>query len=344
MKYNSNILEAFRKAYDADQKYIESWMVNWSYQDTLTSRQLNYKDGLPQSFYEYKEPEDIVEWMNWLKVDKLDQFPKRLMKPLMEKAEAFDRKVVEEYNLSFDFEGYENGLARNNAQDYLLANFYSMNNEEEPKRVLDFGSGFGRQANLWNQMENEDYLHISMDAIPKSYCLQHFYYSNINRPQTEYVFDREGFEMKNSSKGIFHLPTWRFDLIPDNFLDKVIVVQVLQELNEQLVKYVLKEFKRILKPDGALYIRDHGNSWRPTHTLNIDEYIQAEVGFTLEYKMHAVDKREFHGIPRIFRPTKTEVEAQENVGSQQKMLELKRKIDASTGGKLSKLIKKVKGK
>lgn len=344
MEFQKNIYDLFKAVHEADKSYIEPWMVNWSYQDHLTKRDVKYKDGLPQSFYHFNDPKDIGEWMNWLKVEKPDFFQDSLINPLIEKSTSFDRKMIEKHQIDFDFEGYEAGLARNNAQDYIMANMYPMPGPSKGRRVLDFGSGFGRQANLWNQMEDDKYVHISMDAIPKSYCLQHFYYSNIDRPNFEYAILKDELVLDDSSAGIYHIPTWRFDLIPDNYLDKIVVVQVLQEINEKLVKHVLKEFHRVLKPTGSLYIRDHGNSWRPAHKINIDQYLVKNAGFTLEYKMHAVDRKEVHGIPRIFRKTNPEVKKQEQVSMNQIIYEKQREIDSATNGKLKKIFKSLIGK
>ncbi len=341
MGFNKEIFDLFKKAFESDASFIESWMVNWTYQDVRKKRKVNYKGDLPEDFYTFENPQDIVEWMNWLKTDKPVAIQSDIINPLIEKSELFDRNFFKQFDLKFDFDGYQNGIARNNGQDYVLANILNQLNLSDTNRVLDFGSGYGRQANLWNQMNDENYVHISVDAIPKSYCLQHLYYSSMVRPNFDYVIDKNNFKIDQYSKGIYHLPTWRMDLIPDNYLDKILVVQVLPELNEKLVKYIIKEFRRILKPNGLLYIRDHGNSWRPGNKLNIDKYILEEGGFSLEYKMHAIDRKDFHGIPRIFRITKEVVKAQEKVSSKQIFTEFVHQIDAGTNGKLKSVIKKI---
>ncbi len=343
MEYNPSIFNLFKSAFEKDSSFIKEWMVNWTYQDVRKKRKVNYEGDLPEDFYTYDKPEDIIEWMNWLKSDKTDSFNSDEIDPLIKKSTLYDLSFFKKFNLDFDFNGYENGIARNNAHDFILANLFNHINFSKTNRVLDFGSGYGRQANLWNQMNDEDYVHISVDAIPKSYCFQHLYYSAIERPQHDYVLDSE-FKIDENAKGIYHLPTWRMDLIPDNFLDKIMVVQVLPELNERLVKYIVKEFRRILKQEGILYIRDHGNSWRPGNKLNIDNFILNEGGFSLEYKMHAIDRKEFHGIPRIFKITKDEVKLQENVSANQRVTELIHQVDASTNGQLKMAIKKILGK
>lgn len=44
MSYQENIFELFKAAHEADKdKYIKNWMVNWSYQDKRTKRQVDYE-------------------------------------------------------------------------------------------------------------------------------------------------------------------------------------------------------------------------------------------------------------------------------------------------------------
>lgn len=259
-----------------------------------------------------------MPWYNWQKVPKPDYFDQDKVNELIEKSTAFDTKLLASQGLDFDFSNYDQCIARNNAQDFILANFYPMQSAENGLRVLDFGAGYGRQANLWTQEADEDLVFVAVDAIPKSYCLQHLYYSNTDRTFHDYAVERDNFKLDDNAKGIYHLPTWRFDLIPDNYFDKILVVQVLQELNEPLVKYVIGQFKRILKDTGILYIRDHMNAWRPTHKLDVDEHL-ASHGFTLEFKPHIVDKKDLHGIPRMWRKTNPEVAAQEKIDANQKL-------------------------
>jgi ubiquinone/menaquinone biosynthesis C-methylase UbiE len=344
MSYQENIFELFKAAHQKDEtQFIKNWMVNWSYQDKRTKRQVDYKGDLPEDFYTYDGPNDILQWYNWQKVVKPDYFDEDRVNYLIQKSRDFDSNIISKYNLDFNYEFYDQCIARNNAQDYILANFYPMQGVKKGKKILDFGAGYGRQANLWTQEEDEDLVFVAVDAIPKSYCLQHLYYSNSNRELHDYVVEKENFKLDEKSKGIYHLPTWRFDLIPDNYFDKIIVVQVLQELNEPLVKYVLNQFKRILKDTGVLYIRDHMNAWRPTHNLDVDSYLSNN-GFILEFKPHIVDKKDLHGIPRMWRKLNPEVIEQEKISVNQRLQEMRENIDATTGGRIKKIINKVKGK
>ncbi len=304
MTYSENIFELFKFAHKRDTPtYNKDWISSWSYQDQSN---INIQREFTSGFYSYEGPHELAHFMNWSLMSKPDYFPDRLIRPLIERSTRLDRRVVKTHKFDFSFEKYEDGVARNNAQDYIMANAYPMAGPTHSRKILDFGAGSGRQANLWSQQEDEGLVFISVDGIPKPYCLQHFYYSNIDRPFYDYVVDDSNFPLNSQSRGIYHLPTWRFDLIPDNYLDKIIAVQVLPELSDLLMKYICDQFRRILKPSGILYIRDHKDLWKPVHQLDIDRYL-SENGFTKEFEGHVEDKVDFFGIPRIYRKTNPRV-------------------------------------
>ena len=117
----------------------------------------------------------------------------------------------------------------------------------------------------------------------------------------DYVVNPENFVINSESKGIYHLPSWRFDLIPDNYFDKILAVQVLPEVNDRLIRdFLCGEFYRVLKPNGLLYLRDHKQSWQPVHELDTDLLFERK-GFTKEFEARLVDELDIHGIPRVFR-------------------------------------------
>ncbi len=339
MSESPEIFRKFRAAYEADQeRYIKKWLVSWEYQEKRIKRNVNYAGGLPQNFYEYNGIQDLETWFSWTEYEpKPNFFPMELVGPLAEKSRQYDEKVFSHYGLNIDMEGYDTDLGIYNGQDYIFANYYPGKNDSNRVNVLDFGAGYGRQANLWSQ-NDRDLLYVAMDAIPLSYCLQNKYYQLADLPLYDYVDDRDGFKVDDEQRGIYHLPTWRADLLPDNFFDRIVVVQVLPELNATLVKHAIKIFHRVLKPHGALYIRDHGSSWRPGHTLDTDKVLR-ETGFALEYQAYLRDREEIHGIPRIWRKKDPVVEEQRTVSGKQKLKEMAINFDAATNGKVKRLIK-----
>jgi SAM-dependent methyltransferase len=157
-----------------------------------------------------------------------------------------------------------------------------------------------------------------MDAIPLGYCLQHLYYSSLSPQLKDYVISPAEFAI--AGPGFYHLPTWRTDLLATSSFDMVICVQVLQELSPRLLEHMLAVFQRVLKPGGALYIRDHEN-WGAGHHRNVTALL-SRLGFVLEFKPHVQDRRDIHGIPRLWRKRDREVEASQRSGWRHRLLGL----------------------
>jgi SAM-dependent methyltransferase len=171
--------------------------------------------------------------------DACEQESRRILAPLL--TGDYEFRHVDEYN----------------AVDFLLQILYPVPERMRPKRVLDFGAGYGRQMNLWSGVHDLSY--VAVDAIELPYTLQSFYLSQFDLPVYEYVNGWRG--NVGGKPGIYHLPTWRIDLLPDAFFDLVICTQVLQEIPATMVQRSIQTFRRCLKTGGALYIRDLG--WLP---------------------------------------------------------------------------------
>ena len=186
-----------------------------------------------------------------------------------------------------------------NAEDYVFQNAYPVPRDKAVKRILDFGAGYGRQVNIWSQ-KAPDLVYCAIDAIENAYCCQNLYYAlGGTLPVHEYM-DGPGEFAIGTEPGIYHLPTWRHDLIPDDFFDLVTCVQVLPELQEPLVRLLVEVFRRSLKIGGALYIRDHDLLCLPGHRLDLDRLLP-QAGFRLEFRPYLKDFDEIHGIPRMWR-------------------------------------------
>lgn len=169
-----------------------------------------------------------------------------------------------------------------------------------PRNVLDFGSGIGRQAFQWCPL-NAGAL-FSIDAIESLYVLQNHIYS-ILFPAilVEFCRDPEVFRQSDFATGkgqLFHLPTWEMDLLPDNHFDLVIAVQVLQELSEPTLRYVLHQFKRTTKRGGLLYIRDN-DKWRPAHKVNVASEL-SKAGWEMVFKYTGLESYDIQGVPRLW--------------------------------------------
>jgi SAM-dependent methyltransferase len=281
-----SIKQAFQDCYNQDknQLKIPYWMNHWE-----TSAEMHNFNGV----------EDFEKWFEWATFPKPHYFSDEDISHLVNKSQSFHKKLIDKLSLDIDLKDHEVNSVYN-AQDYLFQNLYPVPARMEIHRILDFGAGYGRQANLWTQLR-DDIVYVGMDAVELPYCLQYLYYNYLDLPLHEYVEEKNKFKIENKP-GIYHLPTWRYDLLPDDFFDMIICIQVLHELDETLLKEMIKVFYKILRTGGMLYIRDHDLAYTPGNRLDLSKYLPKN-GFTLEFKPHIIDREELHGIPQIWRKT-----------------------------------------
>jgi len=282
------IEERFKESINEDREYIKPWMVSWDYQEERIQH-IKYPEDYPSTFDTYEGASDIERWINWIsKSEFKDNIDEEEIEPLINLSYFYDKDIV---NIN-DEEKYKSTIGRYNSEDYIYHSAFSRGN-----KILDFGPGYGRQLNLLSQLV-DNLTYVGMDAILQSYCMQNLYYSKSLYKSQEYLDNKD---IKIEGEGIYHIPTWRCDILPDKFFDKILCIQVLQEINESLVYYMLDVFKRKIKKDGILYIRDHGKDWKfSAHSLDIEELLPS-YGFELIHKADLEDKTEIHGITRVWR-------------------------------------------
>jgi len=332
-------MNRFNEVLEQDKKaYIKDWIITWEYQQKRRKAKKTYGADIISDFTHFNGKEDLVKWMNWISFKHPNFINNNQIKELIEKSRLTDENVIKKLELNYDFQGYTSGIGINNAHDFFIPTFLPSKNKI--RNVLDFGAGFGRQANLWASPER---LYLGIDAIPTSYCLQHLYYSQLGTNFHDYIDTPSSYKIDPNQTGIFHLPTWRTDLIPSNSFDLVICIMVLPELNTTLIKWILGEFQRVLKPGAMLYIRDCGQSVKLASSYDFDSHLLNN-GFSLEYKPHVIDLVDIHGIPRIYRKNDPDVIKSQTKTTKQKVRETLRDIDYQTGGLLSKVSKQISSK
>jgi len=186
-----------------------------------------------------------------------------------------------------------------NAEDFSFQTLGGLIPLKNNMCVLDFGAGMGRQVNIWSQ-QVPDLTWIAVDAIEMAYMAQCFHFQHVpGLDLVDYIDRPDAFEF-DGSPAIWHLPTWRMTLVPANSVDMVLAVQVLPELKEDLVFFLLEKFDEILKPGGALFVRDHDLNFLPDHAVDIETELAAR-GYSREYRAFARDRVDLHGIPRLWR-------------------------------------------
>lgn len=194
-------------------------------------------------------------------------------------------------------------FARYTAQDDLLRRAYPVPDRLRPRVAIDLGPGNGRLANPLLRGEAPVDTLVAVEGIAGPYLTQRAYYAGLGLRVADYLdaADPDGFDVAALAEDhdVVHLPTWRLDAVPDGSVDLVCAVQVLRELPQTTVRFVLGHLRRVVRPGGALYVRDHP----ATHDLTglpTDELV-TEHGFALEFAPQVRDRVDIHGLPRLWR-------------------------------------------
>jgi len=291
----------FRAAQDRDQELLtdKAWLARWLFADALAAR----GERAEMSFYDYEGPAHLRKFFAWLQgMTVNDYFDAEVIEPLIQESVTRDRACFSRLGVGVT-DAWLRQVGRYNAQDWLFQRAYPVPERQRIRVMLDFGAGHGRMANLGFAATREPLgKYIAVDAIPGTYLTQRAYLSTLLESFTDYIDvggEAFGEGLISNDVQALHLPTWRFDLIPDASVDLVCCVQVLKELPRRLVDWVVAQFARVLKLGGALYIRDHSQFHHPNQ-MPIERVLAAH-GFVIEYDPHIRDRSDLHGIPRIWR-------------------------------------------
>jgi SAM-dependent methyltransferase len=285
---------------DQDLHRDKDFLVKWMFVDKIKTA----PHIVEMNFFDYEGPSHILKFINWIdKFHYADWFLDH-HQDLVESSIARDLACLDAYDLTpgdLDIRA----IGAYNAQDYVLQRFYPVPDAQRPRVILDFGGGHGRMANLaFRPEEQVTETMIVVDGIPSPYLTQRAYFAGLGLRVADYlehrVDDRE-LDVASAAKenDVVHLPTWRMDLIPDSSVDMVCCVQVLKELPRRLVVHVIQEFARVLKPGGAVYVRDALLFHHPNMMPN-DMVLRAN-GFVPEFTPRVRDRVQIHGVPRIWR-------------------------------------------
>lgn len=298
--------DLYRKIVQKDlqqDKYLSCWLEDWSTQESARNNKLNppwqksnriflnFSDAFYNVLTWYKthkiniDEEALVFSLDKSVINNIKKQLEILVKSSLDELGPEKRNELKNYDL--------NALSKYTAVDILFQNLSG----RKITNVLDFGAGIGRQALYWACQNNVNY--YAVDAVEKLYILQNHIF-NILFPGKvkEYFCDVNSFtkaSLVNPKENVVHLPTWKMDLLPDDHFDLVVAVQVLQEINEVTIKYVLSQFKRICKKGGQLYIRDN-EFWSPEHKLRVGRELLKQ-GWTLFYRYNY---NQLEGVPRIW--------------------------------------------
>ncbi len=294
-------LKLFTDRQEADRKTASfpDFLHRWLFMERMYQRGQRHE----LNFFQFDGKLHIEKFFRWIRDIKYPDFFADA--DLIRESIENDKAVRQFYDLDVGEANLE-CVGLYNAQDFQLQRYYPVPERLKIGRILDFGAGHGRMANL--ALKGTKYKRadgfVAVDGIPSSYLTQNLYYKGLGLSVAEYLDHDNPAETFNfgslaAANDVVHLPTWRMPLLPDHWFDLVCCVQVLKELPAELVPYVLKEFARVLKPGGALYIRDHVQYHNPNQ-MPVDELLLAS-GFLLEFRPQLIDRKEIHGLPRLWR-------------------------------------------
>lgn len=299
----SDAVELFEGVKERDSSFLQGrdWLTDWLF----VRRQLARGKNTDKNFLGFDGPSHLTTFFRYLKGPSFpDYLPEAVMAPLVDASALRDEDVLSRLGLQCESDLIRK-VARYNAQDYVLRQPYAVPARQQARVRLDFGAGHGRQANLIfapvdNHQRDELQL-IAIDGVVSSYLTQALYFQALGLGVGEYVLSSPSitFEELRIGGPVTHLPTWRFDLVPSKSVDEITAVQVLREIPRRLLLWVLQEFARVLKPGGALYVRDSPLQHSPN--MLPQEALIGMAGFTLEWRPHVREGVDLHGVPSIWR-------------------------------------------
>ena len=287
---------------DIEQLQLPDYLHRWLFVERLYQRD----ERKEMNFYEFEGPLHIAKFMAWIMNTQFHNILSgEYLDTLIERSYQTDKKLLAQFDLAIPDDKLRN-IGLYNAQDHIFQRAYQVSGVQQVKRFLDIGAGHGRMANLGLCGNESPYdAYVAVDGIPSSYLTQATYFKGLGLKVWDYfdhcgdVPDSIDFEGIAAAHDVVHIPTWRMDLIPEGYFDMVNCVQVLKELPGDLTAFFISEFNRVVQPNGAVYVRDHKQFHNPNH-MPIDDLLNSS-GFVLEYNPQIVDRKDVHGVPRIWR-------------------------------------------
>jgi SAM-dependent methyltransferase len=169
-----------------------------------------------------------------------------------------------------------------------------------PSAAVDIGGGWGRLGMAWTAAGCKSV--TIMDSIEQPYILQNLYLRSVPNVQFNELLEiNQEFSLQQLN-GLNHIPFWNISLIPSRSIQVVTAVQLLREVDEAMVLFLVTQLQRILKPGGIFYIRDNDPSYKTASMHNLDIHkLLDENGFKLVMQTNLIQGKDIHGLPRIYQ-------------------------------------------
>lgn len=177
---------------------------------------------------------------------------------------------------------------------------------------VDMGPGLGSHA-IYSLRFFDSHYH-GVEAIPYSYAAQRHFFRFLS-PEPGAYFDLvEGENFGIMSDGeqkaqitrqeyrIRHVPSWKYQLLPDKSMDLVTGTWMLNEVSTSGIIWLLSNAMRVLKEGGYFYIRDSRLLKPKRHQLSYDDILEV-LGFEKVIELDVTNRVNYFGVPRVYQKT-----------------------------------------
>jgi|TARA_Y100000294_G_scaffold178031_1_gene206615 hypothetical protein len=215
-----------------------------------------------------------------------------------------------------------NGHALMRCQDYAFIKTYAKNLKKEGCNHLDLGPRLGGAAIYSLKALEANYFGI--EAQPHVYKIQrHFFrflaskFQTTNKSLSSFFdcVDAETFGLtweeigkhikSQDSLGIKLVPSWMFELVPDNSIDLVTATFMLNEMSLAGILWLISNCTRVMRKGSYFYINDNNKQkdekkLKPFRvSMDYDKFL-TKIGFKEVKRMNMINRVNYRGSPRIF--------------------------------------------
>lgn len=185
--------------------------------------------------------------------------------------------------------------------DVNLITRYLKQSEGDHTYILELGGGYGRLAEAFLAIFENQMKYVMLDAVPESLVYAYLYLSK-NFPDRRIGFYYCGHDFDLTMYDCYIVPTWRFEELNGYKFDVAVNIESMQEMRQEQIDYYLSLFDRVTKLGGEIYLansrdyhqkefkypkrwrllfkRNAPRSWTPHHPIEVFE--KAERGYDRE--------------------------------------------------------------